>query len=195
MSMTAECIENDLDFNKFYEVGIEVSRRLASKYFTVAWVYSPEDVVQEAVLKLLRQGVNTDLAAYSFKSFVSMVINTMYIDLARSKVVKNTKEMSYLDSKVRGKDDAENRTLGDTIDSGVYVEEEVLGSIAAEEILDSLPSNSNRVANTPEGVMNLSVRNIAILKLAGYTNVQIAEWFGVKNISNYLKKGKELVYA
>lgn len=178
---------------EFYEVAGDIAKRLAKKYFTVSSVMEPEDVVQEVALKIVRNNIEFDESKSSFYHFIYRLINNMYIDLSR--IYSSNHNVRLFMST-----DAELNEFGSTIydvteSKGLKPDEEVLGNISVEEILDNLPNDGNRIAETPLGIMRLSVRNITLFRLHGYSCDEISKWYNVHKNSAFRlnRKAKNII--
>jgi RNA polymerase sigma factor (sigma-70 family) len=185
------CFLDDSNLQEdFYKYGVSAANSLRTKYYTVSENHSPEDIVQYVACKVIKQHIQFQQDKRNFRGFVFMLIKNKYIDLSR-----RLKDKSAI-SLEREIDDEGGLTIEDMIACpGVSPEDEVLGDIGFNNIIDSLPNSGDKVAETPMGILNLSVKNLVLLKYKGYSTKEMAEMFGVTsgNINSIIREGKRLI--
>ncbi len=177
---------------EFFDLALPIARKLGyTKYHTVSCFQDPEDVVQELATKIIRRGVKFDDSKASLKTFVYVMLNRLYIDLSRKYNGKVCKSLDHEEVSDEGV-----VTFGNLVPSPFPSPEDIaIGNTTKEYIINNLPCDGGRVAETPLGIKNMSVRNVVIFKSFGYTAKDIASWFGVNSssVSNLLKKGESMM--
>jgi DNA-directed RNA polymerase specialized sigma24 family protein len=184
----------EMDTELFYETAKRIAIVLGKKYYTVASIFEAEDIVQMVAMKVVQYNTIYDASKGKYSTFLYRLINNTYIDLGRK--YKNQNMITSLDKEIS---DTENADLFiDVTESGTLnPEEKVFGDFGYEYIIENLPCESDRISETPLGVMNMSIRNLVMLKFNGFTTNDISEWFNVNpsNINSLLRKGKRCVEA
>lgn len=179
----------DVRAEEFYEVALVAAKNLGRKYYSVVHYMSPEDIVQDVAIKIIKTDIQFDEERGNFKSFVYLLVSSAYLDNARK--IKKHEGCVSLDAEIV------NGELGmeDMLDSGYRLDDAIIDLETVDNIIENLPNESNRVGQTPLGIMNMSVRNLIKFKLYGYNAREMSEWFGVKqsNINLQLRKGKRIL--
>ncbi len=172
-------ISDLVDWNFFYRDGLNMARKLSHKYSSVSQYYSPEDVLQETASKIVRNGIKHDSDKSKLSTFIFKIINCVYIDLSRGKLVKHYD--GNLDSIDREIIDGESISIVDTLYDDFVLDDEVLGNV----MINSLPDNKDSE--------DFSFKDIASLVFEGYDIKGIAKRYNTsyKKVMSSYNKGME----
>ncbi len=126
----------NIDWDFFYKNGLEISTYLSFKYRSVSQYFSPDDVLQEAASKIIRNSIIYNSKKAKLSTFIFTILNSLYIDLSRGKLVKYYS--GNLDSIDKNIIEGEDIKFSDVIgDKSVDID----GDVASNILIESLPND------------------------------------------------------
>lgn len=176
-----DIIRNNYDeefLEKFYEEArrIVYSGFLQRKYFDLFKGISPEDLVQESIIKALVSEFRFDPDKSSFKTFVRTIVVSKCIDMSRGLMKKHDNVVFSLDN-----DFLDVKSFYEVVEAGSAFGDNTLSmedAIAVNDIIDRCCEDFN----------GIDLKNILVYKLEGYTDTYTADkvGFSVSSIRRFL---------
>lgn len=153
---------------EFYDKVSEIAYALSKKYWQVSGIYPVEDVIQEVVLRVASRKIMYDPTKSKMSTFVYMIVNSTYMNIAKSKVVVDSFSKVFIDDVV-GEDGREVV--------------EIIPDRRSQEFEDivAMKDMMNRV---DEEIVVKAMK----LKCAGYSNVEIGRGSG-----KLIGRGREIL--
>lgn len=203
--MNLNAIDNKTPFTE--EEGYEltvfyVNYFLTQKYYSLRDNYERDDIVSECYIKFMKHNLfaKYDSKITSKKYLVMRAVQTTMIDLLR----KQRETMISLNTSIG--EDEDSATMMDMLASDERTEEEVIGEVRRNTILNQLPEDSRSKVKGFSPLHNkevsISYRVLAELLEAGYKAKDIAQIFinpkngasvSVSTVNKYIEELREYV--